>query len=591
MITALVLAACTPPAAPLDADGDGVDSVLDCDDADPFVLPGAPEICDGHDNDCNGLVDDDPIDVATWSEDADGDGFGSALPGAAVTTECAPGPGWSRDRSDCDDTDATIHPAAVDDCDGIDNDCDGVVDDEPAERYLDADGDGYGRRRQVVRTCEIEGTAAVFGDCRDGDPTVNPGQPEVCNGIDDDCDRGIDDADPEGPMDPGVWAPDQDLDGVGVSGVFDWIGCEPPSEHWALATGDCNDLDPLTFPGAVQRCSGVDNDCDGSPPTDDAWWDPDWPYRVRATVRAGADGAVEPLLLVDLDARAVLDELGDSDPFDPDAMVVVVQSCDTGARVLDSAFTDALTGLLQPTDPTDPLGDEIGTVHALYDASLAADEVIPIALYLGGPTSVPAPGVVVDERGWSGPVVEVGLDPDRGGLLDDVIPSGGPNVLSQADASEGNGVRGPGGSWLLATSPGTTSVLASGPRVAAVTGESEHVGLDGAFRLRTWWWGYADHPAVYVKIHLVTTAPTTLDDPTDALLALRPFQATSPGLTSPVVATTGSWTSRSAGGWGAGFSWVRPPAFEGELVCDGDACWTSAADVSPGTASAVVPAD
>jgi hypothetical protein len=89
----------------------------------------APEVCDGKDNDCNGAIDDRPIDGASWYHDGDGDGHVS--PTAAPTVACAsPGPGWLKNppRDDCNDADPTIFGGQVERCDGIDNNCNGVPD-------------------------------------------------------------------------------------------------------------------------------------------------------------------------------------------------------------------------------------------------------------------------------------------------------------------------------------------------------------------------------------------------------------------------------------------------------------------------------
>ena len=91
----------------MDGDGDGFQDCTDCDDGEAAVHPGAPEACDGLDNDCNGEVDDEV--------DLDGDGW------------------WPLDcgGDDCDDADPGVHPDAAEDCeDDIDNDCDGAIDDE-----------------------------------------------------------------------------------------------------------------------------------------------------------------------------------------------------------------------------------------------------------------------------------------------------------------------------------------------------------------------------------------------------------------------------------------------------------------------------
>lgn len=113
--------------APPDGDGDGVSPPTDCDDDDPSVNPAAMEICNGMDDDCDGLIDDLDPDVQgqdPWYADADEDSFGGEevrgceQPAGAVTS-----------GGDCDDTDAGIWPGALEDCDGVDQDCDALVDD------------------------------------------------------------------------------------------------------------------------------------------------------------------------------------------------------------------------------------------------------------------------------------------------------------------------------------------------------------------------------------------------------------------------------------------------------------------------------
>ncbi|MFZ5475315.1 MAG: putative metal-binding motif-containing protein [Myxococcota bacterium] len=108
---------------PVDRDGDGYHADQDCDDEDPRVNPGATEVCDGVDDDCDGTVDEG-VTVTSFA-DADGDGFGD--PSSSVEA-CEVPAGYVPAASDCDDADAGVYPGAPERCDGRDEDCDGVVD-------------------------------------------------------------------------------------------------------------------------------------------------------------------------------------------------------------------------------------------------------------------------------------------------------------------------------------------------------------------------------------------------------------------------------------------------------------------------------
>jgi len=172
-----------------DADGDGA-SCSDCDDADPARFPGANEVCDGRDNDCDGEVDEGT--VTTWFVDADGDGYGNA--GLSVTRCQAPANFVARD-GDCNDNDPTTFPGRPEVCDGRDNNCDGTVDEGVKSTfYRDADGDGFGDPRNAATTCQIpaSGFVAVTGDCDDSRADANPQALETCNNRDDDCDGVVD---------------------------------------------------------------------------------------------------------------------------------------------------------------------------------------------------------------------------------------------------------------------------------------------------------------------------------------------------------------------------------------------------------------
>ena len=131
-------------AGAVDADGDGVTSGEDCDDADDSVYPGAPEVCDGIDNDCDGVVDGPgSVDAGTWYVDADGDGHGD--PGTALI-DCWE-EGLVSSGTDCDDADSTVSPGASEVWyDAVDSDCDGesepdVCSEPPGGERFDPDPD------------------------------------------------------------------------------------------------------------------------------------------------------------------------------------------------------------------------------------------------------------------------------------------------------------------------------------------------------------------------------------------------------------------------------------------------------------------
>jgi hypothetical protein len=189
-----------------DADGDGFRTPDDCDDADPAVHEGAAEVCDAADDDenCNGVADDaDPTvsDALRWYADADGDGYGptDARPGYA----CDLPAGAADNADDCDDADPALSPGAPELCDpaGVDEDCDGLVNDaDPdlsteglATFYLDEDRDDYGDDAAPLAACVTPpGYADVAGDCDDTDREINPSAAEICdNGIDEDCLPGV----------------------------------------------------------------------------------------------------------------------------------------------------------------------------------------------------------------------------------------------------------------------------------------------------------------------------------------------------------------------------------------------------------------
>jgi len=228
-----------------DKDSDGFSYDVDCDDNDSNVYPGAEEICDGKDNDCDGNLAPDEID-------ADADGFGIC-------------------EGDCDDTDPAVHPGATEiTCDGKDNDCSAVTLDDP-----DADSDG---------------ASLCTGDCDDTDPTRFPGNVEVCDGIDNDCDGEVDEdltqscsticgtgivtcqngewlgCDAQQPAQEicgdGI---DQDCDGSDLLCPADPLDIDNDADGYTENEGDCDDTNQNIYPGTTEICGdGIDQDCDGS---------------------------------------------------------------------------------------------------------------------------------------------------------------------------------------------------------------------------------------------------------------------------------------------------------------------------------------
>jgi hypothetical protein len=171
-----------------DRPADHVTDNSDCDDSDADVNPDADEIPDdGIDNDCSGEVDE----TSYWYEDGDGDGYGN--PAVDSIAESQPA-GYVADDTDCDDSDAAVHPGAQEaPTDGLDNDCDGEVD-ETSYWYEDADGDGYGNPAvETIAESQPTGYVSDNTDCDDSDPNVNPGADEISDdGIDNDCDGEVD---------------------------------------------------------------------------------------------------------------------------------------------------------------------------------------------------------------------------------------------------------------------------------------------------------------------------------------------------------------------------------------------------------------
>ena len=242
----------------------------DCDDERFETNPGAFEYCNDIDDDCDGVIDpDSSVDATTWYVDADSDGYGStAFPSA---TQCEQPDGYVTDNTDCDDLDEQVFPGADEYCNTYDDDCDGITDEDSAVDattwYEDADVDGYGNASsRDVQCTQPTGYVSNSMDCDDTNAAVSPDAPELCStSDDDDCDGDVNEDDA---ADTTTWYDDDDSDGYGDSGDSQ-TACDRPSGH-VTTSGDCDDTDSDTNPGADEYCDGHDDDCDGDVDEDDA---------------------------------------------------------------------------------------------------------------------------------------------------------------------------------------------------------------------------------------------------------------------------------------------------------------------------------
>lgn len=227
----------------------------------PDCVP-TEEVCNGRDDDCDGETDADAIDRFPIYFDRDGDGFGFDTPTATSShcpTEDMP-PGYVTNTEDCNDSDSAIHPGASETCpyDELDNDCDGLTDEDVVTetRYRDSDGDGYGDPEFSGIVCHddppVEGVL-VAGDCDDTDPRVHPGATEFCNGWDDDCNGEADESDPHaGEFCWGMLSCGEPDCIVPVPG---WLECRETFYGWSL---ECH----LNCVSDETCDDGADNDCD-----------------------------------------------------------------------------------------------------------------------------------------------------------------------------------------------------------------------------------------------------------------------------------------------------------------------------------------
>jgi hypothetical protein len=246
--------------APVGYVGDGTD----CNDSSGISFPGAAEVCDELDNDCDGTVDEDA--TTTYFADTDADTHGDP---AAPIEACVMPEGYAGTATDCDDADPAQYPGASEYCNSEDDDCDGTIDEDALDAltfYADTDLDTFGDPAAIARACaQPDGYVGVGTDCDDTNPAQYPAAPEYCNTEDDDCDGAIDEEDA---VDPRTWYADTDSDTYGDPAATA-TACNPAPGYVGDNT-DCDDGRAATNPGADEFCNTIDDDCDGTVDEDDA---------------------------------------------------------------------------------------------------------------------------------------------------------------------------------------------------------------------------------------------------------------------------------------------------------------------------------
>ena len=243
-----------------DLDGDTYTSDVDCNDNDPNIFPGAPEVCDQVDNNCDGQIDEG-ITLTTYYFDSDMDGYGDDN---NQTQACQQPPGTSTVGGDCNDSDLNVNPSSMETCNGLDDNCNGLIDDEDTTLisaniwYQDNDNDGYGNPLLSINACSMpSGYTANNTDCDDTDTAINPDAIEVCDNRDNNCDGQVDEG-----LALTAYYYDADVDGYGDDTTI-IMSCFQPFEYTSQG-GDCDDQNFAINPGATEiPNNGIDENCDG----------------------------------------------------------------------------------------------------------------------------------------------------------------------------------------------------------------------------------------------------------------------------------------------------------------------------------------
>lgn len=226
----------------------------DFDDTDETLHPGATEVCNGKDDNGNGQIDEGV--TTTYYLDDDGDGYGSSV----TINACAAPAKYVTNNTDCDDNSSSVHPNATELCNGIDDDCDGQIDEGVKTTfYFDKDGDGYGDSNVQLQACAAPGGyVSNSSDCNDNSGAVNPGATEICgNGIDDNCNGVLD----EGCIavtlpkisinGPNVWENNTGVRDASFKLTLDKVSAVPITVRFATASNTATTADYVPTSGTV----------------------------------------------------------------------------------------------------------------------------------------------------------------------------------------------------------------------------------------------------------------------------------------------------------------------------------------------------
>jgi large repetitive protein len=346
-----------------------VDNSDDCDDTDPLSSPDGVETCDEQDNNCDGDTDEGV--TTTFYTDVDGDGYGSS---AATVEACATPSGFSETADDCDDDDLAIYPGADEQCNGVDDNCDGDIDEDSAidatTWYADDDVDGYGDASDTTAACAVPtGYVASDTDCDDTNTDIHPGAVETCDGgVDNDCNGDADDAD-SAVTGTSTWYLDYDGDSYGGT-RYSADSCLPATGYVATNT-DCDDIEAGVNPGATEVCNGIDDDCDSAIDADDTSLDTSTYTTFYADV--DVDGYGDPATTTQAcsvpsgsvtDGTDCDDSAASVNPGATEVCNSIDDDCDTLVDDDDSGL-DTSTGSTWYADTdTDTFGDPSSTVDA-----------------------------------------------------------------------------------------------------------------------------------------------------------------------------------------------------------------------------------